>query len=262
MYQLKRNNMKKIALTTLVFVMSFLMLQAQDAKDIVKKADEKLQGKSNYNEMTMTIVRPKWKRTVSFKTCSKGTEYSLTLVTSPAKEKGQTFMKRKNDLWSWNAKISRLIKLPPSMMSQGWMGSDFSNDDLLKESSLVKDYTHKIIGSETMAGKKCYKIQLIPKADAAVVWGKLVKWISKDEYMQLQTKYYDEDDYLIKTEKASKIKKMDGKLIPTYFELIPADEPGNKTIVEMKKIIYDIKVSTRFFSQQTMKKGMRIRFPK
>jgi len=255
--------MKLLKLTA---ILSFIILfsnfaSAQDAKEIVKKADEKYRGKSSYSEMTMTIVRPKWSRTVSFKSCNKGLDYSMTLVTDPVKEKGQTFMKRKNEMWSWNPKISRLIKLPPSMMSQGWMGSDFSNDDLLKESSLVVDYTHKLLGSETFAGKECYKIEMLPNDDAAVVWGKLVKWITKDGYLQLKTEYYDEDGYLIKTEKASKIKMMSGREIPTYFELIPEEEPGNKTIVVMNKIVYDISVSESFFSQQNMKKGMALRFP-
>ena len=105
------------------------------------------------------------------------------------------------------------------------------------------------------------KIELIPNDDAAVVWGKLIKWITKDDYLQLKTEYYDEDGYLIKTEKASKIKKMGGREIPTYFELIPEEEPGNKTIVVMDKIVYDINVSESFFSQQNMKKGMNLRFP-
>jgi len=226
----------KTILSVLIFLLLIPATQAQTAKEIVKKADDKFRGKSAYNEMTMTIVRPKWKRTVSFKSCNMGLDYSMTLVTNPAKEKGQTFMKRKNEMWSWNPKIRRLIKLPASMMSQGWMGSDFSNDDLLKESSLVVDYTHKIVGTETYANKLCYKIQLIPKEDAAVVWGKLVKWITKDNFLQLKTEYYDEDGYLIKTEKATKIKMMGGREIPTYFELIPEDEPGNKTIVVMDKL--------------------------
>ena len=255
--------MKLLKFITILSVLAFFSTPSfsQDAKEIVKKSDEKFRGKSGYSEMTMTIVRPKWSRTVSFKSCNKGLDYSLSLVTDPAKEKGQTFMKRKNEMWSWNPKIRRLIKLPASMMSQGWMGSDFSNDDLLKESSLVVDYTHKIVGTETYAEKLCYKIELIPNDDAAVVWGKLVKWITKDGYLQLKTEYYDEDGYLIKTEKASKVKMMSGREIPTYFELIPEDEPGHKTIVVMNKIVYDINVSESFFSQQNMKKGMTLRFP-
>lgn len=238
-------------------------LTAQDisAYEIIKKADEKFQGESNYGEFTMEIIRPDWSRTLSFKSCNKGTEYSITLVTAPPKEKGQTFMKRENDLWSWNPTINRLIKLPPSMLAQGWMGSDYSNDDILKESSVVVDYNHTIIGNEIIAGKDCFKIQMIPKEEAAVVWGKVIKWISKDGYLQLKTEYYDEDDYLIRTEVCSEIKKMSDREIPTRIEIIPEEEPENRTIVTITNIIYNIDVRETFFSQQTMKKGMAINFP-
>lgn len=251
----------KFITTSLAVLLALTCSYGQDASEIIKKADEKFQGKSSYSEMKMTIVRPKWSRTINFKSCNLGNDYSMTLITDPAKEKGQTFLKREDNMWSWNPTISRLIKLPPAMMSQGWMGSDFSNDDLLNESSIVKDYTHKIIGSEVVSGLDCYKIELTPKEDAAVVWGKLIKWISKKDYLQLKTQYFDEDDYLVKTESASKIKLMSGREIPTYFLLEPADEPGNKTIVEMINVKYDIIVSESFFSQQNMKKGTAISFP-
>lgn len=253
---------KNVLVLFSMFLIFSPIISGQNAEEIIKKADEKFQGESNYSEMTMIIVRPKWKRTISFKTCSKGDDYSLTLVTAPEKDKGQTFMKRKNELWNWNPRIERMIKLPPSLMSQGWMGSDFSNDDLLKESSIVADYTHEIIGSETIEEMDCYKIQLIPKNDAAVVWGKLIKLITKKGYLQLKTEYYDEDNYLVKTEIASEVKKMGEREIPTHFELFSEDEPDNKTIVKMTKIIYNVKVSGNFFSQQNMKKGKTIRFPK
>lgn len=147
------------------------------------------------------------------------------------------------------------------MLAQGWMGSDYSNDDILKESSMVVDYEHKLTGSEEIAGKDCYKIEMIPHDDAAVVWGKVIKWISKDGYLQLKTTYYDEDDYLIKTEICSEVKLMGDREIPTYIEIIPEDEPGNKTIVIIDKMVYDINVTENFFSQQNMKKGMNLRFP-
>jgi len=238
-----------------------MMAQGFSAYEIIKKADEKFQGESNYGEFTMEIIRPDWSRTLSFKSCNKGNEYSITLVTAPPKEKGQTFMKRENDLWSWNPTISRLIKLPPSMLAQGWMGSDYSNDDILKESSVVVDYNHTIIGEEKIAGKDCFKIQMIPKEEAAVVWGKVIKWISKDGYLQLKTEYYDEDNYLIRTEVCSEIKCMSDREIPTRIEIIPEEEPENRTIVTITNIIYNINVSEAFFSQQTMKKGMAINFP-
>ena len=248
--------MKTITLF-LILIMFGGALRAQDATEIIEKAEQKMRGESSRGEMQMKIIRPSWERTISFKTWSKGTEYSMTLVTAPAKEEGQTFLKRENELWQYDPTINRMIKLPPSMMSQGWMGSDFSNDDILKESSLSKDYNHKILGEETIDGTEVYKIELLPKEDAAVVWGKIIKWISKEEYLQLKSEYYDVDDYLIKTETASDIKTMDGRVIPTYFEIIPADEEGNKTVLKMEDTEFDIDIDNRFFSQQNMKQLSR-----
>ena len=245
---------RTIYITTICLLLGGIPLNGQDAREIIKKADEKMQGEeTSQSTMTMTIVRPTWERVITFKNWTKGRDYTLALITSPAREKGQTFLKRENEMWNWNPTINRLIKLPPSMMSQGWMGSDFSNDDLLKESSIVVDYTHKIIGEEDIDGWNCHKIELIPHEDAAVVWGKILKWVSRDEFLQMKSEYYDEDDYLIKTELAYDVKTMDGRLIPSKFELIPEEEEGNKTIVVMDEILFNKPISDGFFSQQNMK---------
>ena len=252
----KNIHMKLIKITTFIGLFIFLTAPSfsQDATEIIRKADKKFRGKSAKAEMTMTIVRPTWKRTLKFKTWGKGNDYSLALITYPAKEKGQTFLKRQNEMWTWNPKISRLIKMPPSLMSQGWMGSDYTNDDILKESSIVNDYIHKIIGSEKIDGNDCWKIELTPKEDAVVIWGKLIKWISKDEYNQMKSEYYDEDAYLVKTEIASSVKLMGNKKIPTHLEIIPADEPNHKTVVDINSMIFDVPINDNFFTQQNMKR--------
>jgi outer membrane lipoprotein-sorting protein len=246
--------MNRLVVLTIVLTAFAAIISAQDAKQIIKKADEKWQGTSQYSEMKMEIIRPTWKRTVVFKGWGLGRDYSLTYVSAPAREKGQTFLKRKNEMWTWNPKIRRLIKLPPSMMSQGWMGSDFTNDDILKESSMVVDYSHKLIGKETVSGISCYKIELIPLEDASVVWGKIIKWISIDEFDQMKSEYYDEDDMLVKTDIAYDIKLMSDRKIPTRLEIIPADEEGHKTVVHIIKMQYGINKSESFFSQQNMKR--------
>ena len=248
--------MKQFTFITISLLMVFAYpANAQDAREIIRKADEKMQGEeTSQSTMTMTIVRPAWQREITFKSWTKGRDYSLALVTAPAKEEGQTFLKRETEMWNWNPTINRLIKLPPSMMSQGWMGSDFSNDDLLKESSIVVDYTHKIIGEEEIDGWDCYKIELIPLEDAAVVWGKIFKWISMEEFLQMKSEYFDEDNYLIKTELAYDIKTMDGRLIPSKFELIPEEEEGHKTVVVMDDIKFNEPIPDSFFSQQNMKR--------
>lgn len=141
--------MKNLFTTIAVLLLIFQLGKAQNATEIVKRSDDKMRGeKSSISEMTMRIVRPSWERTISFKSWTKGTKNSMTLVTAPAKEKGQSFLKLDREMWSWNPTISRTIKLPPSMLSQGWMGSDFTNDDLLNQRSIVVDYTHKIIGEK------------------------------------------------------------------------------------------------------------------
>lgn len=225
------------------------------ATEIIRKADDKFNGEeSGISVMSMTIVRPTWERTIVLKSWNKGNENSLTLITEPSKEKGLTFLKRGNEMWSWNPTISRLIKLPPSMMSQGWMGSDYTNDDILKESSIVNDYTHEIVGEELLEGRTCYIIKLVAHEDAAVIWGSQLRWIDKKDFLFLKAELYDEDGYLIRTEIGSEIKTMDGRLIASKIELIPEEEEGHKTIVEIKEIEFNAPIKDAFFSQQNMKR--------
>jgi outer membrane lipoprotein-sorting protein len=232
-----------------------LLLQAQDAKEIVRKADAKFNGeKTSFSEMTMTIVRPKYQRNLSFKTWAKTGGDVLALITAPAKEKGQSFLKSGTNMWSWNPTIQRLIKMPPSMMSQGWMGSDFTNDDILKESSLVKDYKHKLLRTETIDGHPCFCIELKPLESADVVWGKILLWITSDEYLELKSEFYDEDGYLVKTHKGSKILAFDGRRLPSVMEIIPAEEPGNKTLITITKMTFNKPFASDFFTQQNMKR--------
>ncbi len=231
-----------------------LPAQILTATEIIRKADEKFRGEmSGYSVMTMTIVRPTWKRSVELKSWAKEDKYALTLITAPAREKGQTFLKRENEMWSWNPAISRLIKLPPSMMSQGWMGSDYTNDDILRESSVVNDYTHSIEGEEEIDGRICWKIKLNAKDDAEVLWGSQIWWVDKKDFIVIKAELYDEDDYLVRTELASEIKTMDSRLLPTVIELIPADKEGYKTILNITEMEFNININDSFFSQQNMK---------
>jgi outer membrane lipoprotein-sorting protein len=228
--------------------------QQLTATEIIKKADEKFNGEmSGYSVMSMTIIRPTWQRTVEFKSWSLEDDYALTLITAPAREKGQTFLKRGSEMWSWNPAINRLIKLPPSMMSQGWMGSDYTNDDILRESSVVNDYTHSVVGEEEIDGSKCYKIKLTAKDDAEILWGHQLWWVDKKEFIVLKAELYDEDGYLVRTETGTDLKTMDGRFIPTTIELVPADEEGRKTVLKIMEMKFNVKLDESFFSQQNMK---------
>lgn len=228
---------------------------SQTALEIIKTADDRARGiTSSQGEMKMTIIRPTWKREVSIKSWSKGKDYSLMLIIAPARDKGAAFLKRENEIWNWQPTIDRAIKLPPSMMMQSWMGSDFTNDDLVRESSVVIDYTHKLLGEEMIEGRNCYKIELTPKPDAPVVWGKVISWISKDDYLQLKTEFYDEDGYLVNTMYGKEVKMIGGRLLPTRLEMIPAEEEGKMTVVEQIDIVFDEPIDESFFSIQNMKR--------
>ncbi len=239
---------------TFGYVSEEVFSQELNAKEIVRRADEKFNGeKSSLMVMSMTIIRPSWQRSVDFKNWSLGRDYALTLITAPARDEGQTFLKRASEMWNWNPSISRLVKLPPSMMSQGWMGSDYTNDDILKESSVVNDYSHEITGEESVEGRVCYRIMMKAKEDAAVVWGHQVRWIDKKDFLVIRAELYDEDGNLVRTETGSDIKTMDGRTIQTKIELQPAEEPGNRTIITIKEIRFNIPLGENFFSQQNMK---------
>ena len=227
---------------------------AQDANQILKNSEQKIQGiKSSYQEMMIKIVRPKWSKEMTMKGWSIGEDYFASVVLSPAKEKGTVFLKRENEVWNYIPSIERTIKLPPSMMMQNWMGTDFTNDDLVQRSSITDDYTNTIIGNEIIDGLDCWIIELIPNEDAAVVWGKLMMWIDKRDYMQLKTQFFDEYDEMISIMTGKAIKSFDGKKLPAIIEFVPLDKEGNKTIVERLVWKFDIDINERFFLPSYMK---------
>lgn len=242
-----------ITITVLLLALMQPML-GQTAKEVMDTADERLRGESSKSVMTMRIVRPEWTREVSLTSWSKGDELALILITAPASEKGQATLKRYKEIWSWQPTIDRIIKLPPSMMSQSWMGSDFTNDDLVKESSVVDDYTHKFGQDSTIDGRACWKIFLTPTEEAAVVWGLVICFVDKQDYMQMRTEFYDEDGYLVNTMLGQEPKMLGGKLLPSKMVMIPAEEEGKRTEIIYHDLEFDIDLSDDKFSIQSMKR--------
>ena len=245
---------RKCLFAVILFIFSPLFILAQNVKEIVRRADEKFRGVSSQSEMTMVIQRPTWSRTISMKSWTLGNDYSFYYINSPAIEKGQVFLKRINEMWNYLPSIERMMKIPPSMMLQSWMGSDFTNDDLIKESSLVLDYDHTLAGEEELQGYDCHKILLMPKEDAPVVWGKIFMWISKQEYLWLKGEYYDDEGILVNTEILSEVKQMDDRKLPTKLEMIPMNKQGQKTTLTFNRIKFNLKLNESFFSHENMRK--------
>lgn len=212
-----------------------------------------MRGSSSIVEMTIKTIRPGWSRSMDIKAWTKGTDYSVILIQSPAKDKGVAFLKRKKEVWNWMPSLERVIKLPPSMMSQSWMGTDFTNDDLVKESSVINDYDHSIIGDTVIDNRSCYIIRMIPKPQAAVVWGKLIVCIDKKDFIELHTRFYDEEGQLINIMNAYDVKMMDGRLIPTRFEMIPADKKNHKTEMIYRNVQFNKLIDDSFFTTEKIK---------
>ncbi|HHF3167683.1 TPA: outer membrane lipoprotein-sorting protein [Vibrio diabolicus] len=226
---------------------------AESAFDIVQKSDQAMRGKSSYSEATMKIVRPDWSRSMTMKSWTKGTELSLVLVTAPAKDKGSASLKRHREMWNWVPSIERVIKIAPSMLSQSWMGSDFTNDDLINQSSIVVDYQHQLLQSETFDGDKVWVVDALAKPDAPVVWSKVRLWISQTSFLQRKVEFYDEFDELVNVLTTYDVKTLGGRDVATRMEMQPIDKPGNKTVLITREAQFDFDIDDDFFSQQQMK---------
>lgn len=230
-------------------------VQAQpDAKEVIRKADELARGKTSQAEITIQTIRPTWSRELRMKVWTKGNDFAMLLITAPARDQGTVFLKNDKEVWNWLPSIERVIKLPPSMMTQSWMGTDFTNDDLVKESSVIEDYIHSFAGEEVIAGRNCYKIRMIPKPEAAVVWGMIMTWVDKKDYIQMRAEFYDEDEELVNTMVSYDVKLLGGRLLPSRIEMIPADKKGDKTIMLYTSLRFDQPIDDNYFTTQNMKK--------
>jgi len=223
------------------------------AKDVIRMSDSTMRGTSSYAEITMSIVKPEWSREMSLKAWSLGDDYGLVLVTAPARDRGSVTLKRDTEVWNWLPGIERVIKIPPSMMLQSWLGSDFTNDDLVKESSVVNDYTHSFTADTVIDGFPCYRIIMIPRENAAVVWGKVVVTVTKDHFLQVRSEMYDEDGELSKVLIADRIKRMGGRMVPARLVMEPAGKRNQRTIMEYTTLQFDVSLQESFFSLQNMR---------
>lgn len=226
------------------------------AEQIVDAAIRYYRGQSSAAIMDMKIVRPAWSRELSLKAWTKGQKNSLFTIISPPKDEGNGTLKKGDEMWTYNPKINRIIKLPPSMMSQSWMGSDFSNDDLAKSDSIVEDYVHRLIGAEFHEGKRVHVIQCTPKPGAAVVWGKQVLKIREDHILLLQ-EFYDEDNRLVKFLTGTQIEPVGGKVFPRFWTMQKGTDGRDFTTVAYREVRFDMEIPDDFFTRTSLTNAWR-----
>ena len=220
---------------------------------MVKKAFDYYRGIASISVVDMTIHRPDWERTVRIKAWTKGAHDSLFKIIAPPKDKGNGTLKKGDEMWTFNPKVNRVIKLPPSMMSQSWMGSDFSNNDLAKSDTIVSDYVHKITNVKESNGLKVYSIESIPHPQAPVIWG-MLKFEVREDGIMLSQGFYDEDKLLVKKLVTTEIKMMGGRLFPKIWKISKADEPDEYTTLEYFELEFKDTLPERIFSKAGLQK--------
>lgn len=222
--------------------------------ELIEKTDDLMRGKSSEGKVTMHVKTARWDRKLTMKMWSKGTEKTLIQILSPAKEKGTATLKVDKDIWNYLPKVDRTIKVPASMMSGSWMGSHFTNDDLVKESRFIDDFDCKFTSLPKDNKQQQYVIDCIPKPDAPVVWGRVVIHVSGADQLVTEMLYYDEKGKLIRTMVYSDVGVLGGRKMPKRMKMVPQDKPGEYTEVIYEELQFDIKLSERTFSLQALRR--------
>jgi outer membrane lipoprotein-sorting protein len=253
--------MSKTIITTLYFLVVVFVLHtavgyALDAQTLIDAAVEYYRGQASVATVEMTIHRPSWDRKMTMKAWTKGQKDSLFTITAPSKDRGNGTLKRGREMWTYNPKINRVIKLPPSMMSQSWMGSDFSNNDLAKSDSILEDYTHKIVGTETHEGKKVYVIESVPKPEAPVVWG-MQRLKVREDFILLSEEFFDEDSLPVKIMIGSQIEMLSGKLFPRIWTMKKSDVQDEYTRLDYRELQFKDTLPNSLFTLSALKSTRR-----
>ncbi|MAG71289.1 MAG: outer membrane lipoprotein-sorting protein [Acidobacteria bacterium] len=223
-------------------------------KEIIERVDRVMRGDSSHGVSQMNIVTEHWERELVMEMWSMGTDYSLIRVRSPAREAGTATLMADKDIWNYLPKVDRTIKIPTSMMSGAWMGSHFTNDDLVKESQLIEDFDVELTFDGERDGVTVWEFRLTPKPEVAVVWGHIDYRVRQSDYMPLWARYFDEDEELARTMRFSEFKDLGGRTVPTVMDVIPADKPNERTRVIYESIEFDIDLDRSFFSLQTLQR--------
>ncbi len=247
--------MKRLFVSFAISLLLAVSIFAQTAEEIVTKAENDVKGKTSYGTIEMKIKTPDYTRSLKMEAWWVGNQKALIVTKSPAKEEGNKTLKIGDEIWSYLRNTETTIKIPPSMMLQSWNGSDFTNDDLVRESNLVKDYDLSILDTEKINNEKCWKIQLIPKPDAPVVWGKIYYWVRMSDYLPALVQYYDEKGKMVRYMSYTDIKNFHGRIMPAKWTMYNVAKKGHETTIIVDDMHFDIKIPDRIFSYQELERG-------
>ena len=228
---------------------------SETAEEIINRVDRLLRGDSSHGVARMEVVTENWERGLTMEIWSLGVDYSLVRVQAPAREAGTATLKATEDIWNYLPKVDRAIKIPASMMAGAWMGSHFTNDDLVRESQLIEDYFIELTYDGDRDGVTVWEFRLTPKPEAAVVWGHVDYQVRQADYMPLWTRFYAEDGELARTMRYSEFTNLGGRTVPAVMEMVPADKPSETTKIIYEQLVFDIDIDQSFFSLRNPQRG-------
>jgi outer membrane lipoprotein-sorting protein len=220
-----------------------------DIKKILDNVDRLYRSDKSFATVEMRIETPEWKRTLEINVWALGLEKTFIRILSPQKDKGVATLRIQSEMWNFFPKIDKTMKVPPSMMMGSWMGSDFTNDDLVKESTLLNDYESKLQSTDV----NNYYIELLPKEKTATVWGKIILVIKKDNSQPVRQEYFDDRGTKLREIVFKDVRTFGKKSIPAILELTPFNKPGHKTIIEYKHLEFD-HIEENIFTQMNLQK--------
>ena len=222
------------------------------AVSLIEGMEQTLWSDSNHGRFTMRIESEYWTRTLELEAWMNRPEHTLIRIHAPKKEAGIGSLRIGDAMWNYLPKVDRTIKIPPSMMLQPWMGSNFSNDDLVKESSFVEDYTHELVETDDSGEVPVYRVVSTPRPDASVVWSRL-EFNVREDSIPVSLVYYDERDQIVKRMTYEQIKTMDGRRIPTRWTMVDADNPESRTVITIDSIEFDLSIDEEVFSLRRLR---------
>ncbi len=227
---------------------------APTAQELLDATDDIARGDQSHGVVEMHVKTANYERTMKMESWSQGTEKSLIRILEPAKDSGVATLKVDDNIWNYLPKVDRTMKVPAGMMGGSWMGSHFSNDDLVKESRMSEDFTFEITGSPADESDPAgiYEVTCIPKPDAPVVWGKVIVRVRVDK-IPVEVTYYDEKGNLARTMGFSDVRDFDGRMVPAKMTLLPADKPDELTEITYIDIDFDAEISPSMFTLQALK---------
>ena len=251
----KRSMSRQVGIVTVWMLAVGPLVQAQvDPYEIIDRVDQLYRGESSHGTSTMEVVTENWDRQMTMELWSLGNDFSLVRIQAPAREAGTATLKADRDIYNYLPKVDRTIKIPASMMGGAWMGSHFTNDDLVQESRLVDDYDIDLSFDGDRDGVVIWEFTLIPKAEAAVVWGRIEYEVRQADYMPLGVRYYDEDGELARTMEFSDFVTLGGRTVPRLMMMRPADKPDEHTSMRYENLEFDVDLDESFFSLRTLQR--------